>query len=215
MGALSWSFPTFNGANTMNITPEAKAHFDKACRTLSHYTLTISVSIQGETDKIPRVCQADAPNTFEALQAAWGDTEALTYAVASEGLEGSIYVPVPFGLGKIASPEMVNARARFWHDHTHFKYNLPFDIQGELSAAYHQCMTLALAMARAFAAPSEILDAVTLLWCDTAEQALHHERTGGEFVADQAQFVLSKFSSLEQHQRRRLLGTVAAAIRCA
>ena len=199
----------------MNFTPEAKGQFDKACRILSHYTLTISVGIQSETGLIPRVCQADAPNTFEALQAAWGDTEAMTYAVASEGLEGSIYASTPFGLGKVMQSEMVNARARFWHDYTHFKYGLAFDIQGELSAAYHQCMTLALAMARAYAPPSDIIDAVTLLWCDTAEQALHHERTGGEFVADQAQFVLSKFFSLSQHQRRRLLGTVATAISCA
>ena len=187
--------------------------FHKARVLLSNYTVQIALDIRTETGKLPRICQADAPDNFKDLCASWRDTELMTYAVASEGLAGSVYLPVAFGLGKVLPADTVNAYARYWHDYTHARYDLDFTHTGELSTAWHQVFTLALKMRQCNMQPQEVFSACALLWADTAGQALFFEQNAGAFVTDQLAFGADLYANIPEQALRRIKGVIADTIR--
>ena len=76
-----------------------------------------------------------------------------------------------------ADPE-INVMFRAWHDYVHLKYNLPFNLEGELEAAFIQCAEL----------PFDWWMEKHLVMIEIGAQTLYNVKNEGSFVEDQIAF---------------------------
>lgn len=159
----------------MSIT---SAQFDTARKNLSLFILRKALQVQKQVG-FGYVDSPVAPDSFDALMLAWNNSKKtrLAFPVWNGCSDNTIYT----------NPG-VNYAFRFWHDAIHACTGLGFNTADEIAIGRIQVETVQAEFGK-FS-----IEAM-LMYADTIAQSQYAATTGGEFPANQLEFVRNELES--------------------